>query len=209
MNFNSAADVAAHFDVPRETMDKLKAYVDLTLKWTPKINLIGKSTIPHIWSRHIADSLQIVELADENTKTWMDIGSGAGFPGLVAAIVLEKKNPECRVTLVDSDVRKCLFLRTVVRELGLNVDVISERIQNLETSPSEVLSARALAPLGDLLTMVEGLLSPKGVCLFLKGGDVDSELTAASGSWKMTTEQIPSATDPNGVILRIGDLARV
>lgn len=209
MNLDTADQVAETLKVSRETMRDLNAYVKLTKKWTKKINLIGKSTVQHIWSRHIADSLQIVQHAGKNPTSWVDIGSGAGFPGLVAAIALKDAIPKCHFTLIDSDLRKCLFLKTVIRELNLNVDVKSERIQNIGHFTNDIVSARALAPLSDLLTMSEPLLAKHGTCLFLKGSDVDSELTAASQSWNMNLERIPSVTDPNGVILKIGDLARV
>jgi len=117
MNLDDPKEVAEQFGVSRETMGRLVILEKLTRKWTRKINLIGKSTIPHIWSRHIADSLQLLSLSPPDVPNWTDLGSGAGFPGLVIAICFKEKNPSCKLTLVDSDLRKCLFLKTVKREL--------------------------------------------------------------------------------------------
>lgn len=206
---DSPADVAKAFDVSRETMDRLRVFVDLTRKWNPSINLIGKSTVKTIWKRHIADSLQLMSHAPAQVGQWTDIGSGAGFPGLVAAIVLKKINPSCQVTLIDSDKRKCLFLRTVARELDLNIEVISERLQDTGVLHSNVLSARALAPLDQLLALSEPFLTANTVCLFPKGLDVINELTQAAEQWTMQVEQIPSVTDPNGVILKLKEVSRV
>ncbi len=209
MKLNTPEGVADHFKVSRETMGDLESFVALTLKWNPKINLIGNSTVPLIWSRHIADSLQLLDTMQTVPATWTDIGSGGGYPGLVVAIGLKNVTSSRKVTLIDSDKRKTVFLRTVARELSLNVDVICDRIQNVVLAPSDVVSARALAPLSDLLALAQPLLADTGHCLFQKGGDVDSELTAASEHWNMAVERIPSVTDSNGVILKIGELARV
>lgn len=209
MTLNTPEGVATEFKVSRETMKDLEAFVALTLKWNPKINLIGNSTIPLIWSRHIADSLQLLRTMSVIPTAWIDIGSGGGYPGMIIAIALKNVSSECRVTMIDSDKRKTIFLKTAARELSLNVEVICDRIQNVVAVPSPVISARALAPLKDLLELAHPLLSESGHCLFQKGSDADSELTAASESWNMSVEQIPSVTDPNGVILKIGELERV
>lgn len=209
MNLNTQEGVAREFNVSRETMADLEAFVALTLKWNPRINLIGNSTVPSIWSRHIADSLQLLHSVQMPPKSWIDIGSGGGYPGMIIAIALKYVSPACKVTLIDSDKRKTIFLKTVNRELSLNVDVICDRIQNVVTPPSNIVSARALAPLTELLKLAHPLLTKTGQCLFQKGSDVDSELTTAAQSWNMTVERIPSVTDSNGVILKIGELERV
>jgi len=209
MTLNSLEGVAREFKVSRETMSDLNAFVELTLKWNPKINLIGSSTISKIWSRHIADSLQLKNAVPDQISTWTDIGTGGGYPGMIMAIVLRDIHPRCRITLIDSDTRKTIFLKTVARELKLDIEVICNRIQNVVPIPSDLVSARALAPLSDLLSLAQPFLKPDGYCLFQKGGDVDSELTTAAQSWNMSVERIPSVTDSNGVILKIGELARV
>ena len=137
--------------VSRETEDRLRAYAALIEKWTPKINLISRSTIPEIWARHILDSVQIVQLAPENWGSWTDLGSGGGLPGCVAAILAPEN---AHVTLVESDQRKVAFLRTVQRELDLPMTVLAERIEDADVAPADVVSARALAALTRALGLV-------------------------------------------------------
>ena len=209
MKLDGASDIENAFGVSRETIEMLEHFVELTLKWSPRINLISKSTHSVIWSRHIADSLQIVPLISGSPTSWLDLGSGGGFPGVVAAICLKPSVPECRFTLVDSDSRKGVFLKTVARELDLNMEVLSDRIQDIVRPPSDIITARALARLPDLLEMAHPHVKKNSVCLFLKGADADCELTQARESWTMEVEQIKSITNPNGVILKIGGLARV
>ena len=197
------------FDVSRETMDRLLAYAALLIKWNPKINLVAKSTIPDIWHRHIADSAQLWVLAPRGAKTWVDIGSGAGFPGLVIAAIAAEKAPDLTMTLVESDRRKSVFLQSAAREMGITVKVITKRIEQLESQNADILSARALSSLTQLLEFTEKHRKPCGVCLFPKGARVDSELTEASSCWHMAYETFPSMTDPDAVILRIGEFKRV
>jgi len=197
------------FDVSLETMDRLLAYAALLIKWNPKINLVAKSTIPDIWHRHIADSAQLWVLAPRGAKTWVDIGSGAGFPGLVIAAIAAEKAPDLTMTLVESDRRKSVFLQSAAREMGITVKVITKRIEQLESQNADILSARALSSLTQLLEFTEKHRKPCGVCLFPKGARVDSELTEASSCWHMAYETFPSMTDPDAVILRIGEFKRV
>ncbi|PCJ75081.1 MAG: 16S rRNA (guanine(527)-N(7))-methyltransferase RsmG [Rhodobacteraceae bacterium] len=205
----SQANFAEIFDVSRETMSRLEAYAALLIKWNPKINLVAKSTIRDIWHRHMADSAQLWPLAPEGVKTWMDIGSGAGFPGLVIGAIAVEKAPDLRVTLVESDRRKSVFLQSAAREMGISVDVITQRIEKLEPKGADVLSARALSSLTQLLEFAEQHRNPAGICLFPKGTRVDSELTEASSCWHMACETFSSMTDPDAVILRIGEFKRV
>lgn len=137
------SNFAEYFDVSRETMDRLGAYASLLEKWNPKINLVSSSTLANTWHRHLADSAQLWALAPEGAKSWMDIGSGAGFPGLVIAAIAAEKLPDLAVTLVESDRRKSVFLKTVAREMGVTVNVITERIEMLEPQNADILSARA------------------------------------------------------------------
>ncbi len=205
----SQANFAEMFDVSRETMDRLQAYAALLVKWNPKINLVAKSTIPDVWHRHMADSAQLWTLAPKGAKTWMDIGSGAGFPGLVIAAIAAEKAPDLAITLVESDRRKSVFLQSAAREMGITVEVITKRIELLEPQNADILSARALSSLPQLLEFAEKHRKPDGVCLFPKGARVDSELTEASTCWHMAYETFPSMTDPDAVILRIGEFKRV
>ena len=196
-------------DVSRETIDRLKVYEGLLRKWNPKINLVSKSTLSDAWVRHFMDSAQIWYMAENNPQHWLDIGAGAGFPGLVIAAIAAEKSPEMRVTLVESDQRKSVFLRTVAREMGVNVDVITNRIEAIPPLNADVLSARALASLSDLLEFAEKHRKPDGICLFPKGASVDSELTRAAKTWHISYETLPSTTDSNAVVLRIGEFHRV
>jgi len=181
----SQANFAEMFDVSRETMDRLEAYAALLVKWNPKINLVAKSTIPEVWHRHMADSAQLWALAPKGAKSWMDIGSGAGFPGLVIAAIAAEKAPDLKVSLVESDRRKSVFLQSAAREMGITVEVITKRIEALEPQGVDILSARALSSLSQLLEFTTKHRKPEGVCLFPKGARVDSELTEASSCWYM------------------------
>ena len=200
---------AEEFDVSRETMERLQAYAALLVKWNPTINLVAKSTIADAWHRHFADSAQLWALAPQDVTKWMDIGSGAGFPGLVIGAIAAEKAPSMRVTLVESDRRKSVFLQSAAREMGITVDVITKRIELLEPQGADILSARALSSLTQLLEFAEKHRKPNGVCLFPKGARANSELTEASSCWHMAYETFPSVTDPDAVILRIGEFKRV
>jgi len=203
------ANFADVFDVSRETMERLEAYAALLIKWNPKINLVAKSTIPDLWHRHIADSAQLWPLAPHGSRTWLDIGSGAGFPGLVIGAFASEKAPELQLTLVESDRRKSVFLQSAARAMGITVQVITKRIEELEPQNADILSARALSSLTQLIEFAEKHRKIEGVCLFPKGAKVNSELTTASSCWHMAYETIPSMTDQDAVILRIGEFKRV
>jgi len=195
-------------DVSSETIDKLHAYEGLVRKWNPKINLVSKSTLEHLWDRHILDSLQIKGLSG-TPANWTDIGSGGGFPGLVLAIAFAECNPDLCLTLVESDQRKAAFLRVVSGQLGLNTRIIAKRVEQIPSLQSAVISARALAPLGTLLSYAERHLASDGTCLFFKGESYRKELTESLESWRFQSEIIPSQTNPSAVILMIKDIARV
>ena len=205
----SQDNFAETFDVSRETMSRLEAYAALLVKWNPKINLVAKSTVSSVWHRHMADSAQLWALAPKSAKTWLDIGSGAGFPGLVIAAIAVEKAPDLVVTLVESDRRKSIFLQSAAREMGIKVQVVTKRIELLEAQNTDILSARALSSLTQLLEFAEKHRNKNGTCLFPKGVRVDSELTDASSCWHMAYETFPSMTDSDAVILRIGEFKRV
>lgn len=197
-------------DVSRETAARLSAYAGLLRKWNPAINLVARSTLDDLEARHIADSAQLFDLAPPDARHWVDLGSGGGFPGLVIAILAAGRPHGLRVTLIESDQRKAAFLRTVARELGLdNVSVLDTRIEDTPPQRADVLSARALAPLAALLAFTERHLAPGGTALFPKGARADEELDAALASWRFEVQKIPSGTDPQAVILKIGGIARV
>ena len=189
--------------VSRETEQKLQAIVDNLHRWQKIKNLVGPSTLEEVWLRHIADSLQIAA-ATPQAKIWADFGSGAGFPGLVIAATLADV-PGARIYLVESNSRKCAFLRETARLIGLPVTVYPERIEEVANRlpPVEIVTARALAPLKDLLDLSAPLLAKGAIALFPKGQDVENELTEAAKYWKMKVLELPSRTDPKARLLRI------
>lgn len=205
---NGAEAFAREYNVSRETMARLEVYHALLGKWTSKINLISKASYADAWTRHFADSAQLWALRSEAAASWMDLGSGGGFPGLVVAIIAAGEAPEMKVTLVESDQRKSAFLATVARECGLATAIISERIEAV-TAKAEVISARALAPLPDLLAFSEKARLPGGICLFPKGETVHKEIADASRQWRFDYRVHPSRTDERAAIVEIGAFARV
>ena len=198
----------AGVDVSRETYDRLKHYESLVQKWSPKINLVAKSTLEDVWERHIVDSVQVCDLVSF-PETWVDIGSGGGFPGVVVAIVAVEKAPDCQVTLIESDQRKCAFLRTALRECGVRGRVISDRIEKVAPMGAGVLSARALADLSLLLEFAERHLSKDGIALFSKGVQWKKEVDNARSQWRFELESTKSWTEPDAVVLKIEGVARV
>ncbi|HET7679216.1 MAG TPA: 16S rRNA (guanine(527)-N(7))-methyltransferase RsmG [Xanthobacteraceae bacterium] len=188
--------------VSRETLARLDRLVELLLEWQQTRNLIAASTIPTIWTRHIADSLQLLELAP-GAKLWVDLGSGGGFPGLVLACALSER-AGATIHLVESTAKKCAFLQTVADDLRLPAKVHCQRVESfIPAFPSrpDVVTARALAPLPKLLDMAFPLLKRGGLGLFLKGQDVASELTEASKCWNIRYKLVPSRTDDRARIV--------
>ena len=198
-------------NVSRETYHKLRDYESLIQKWSPSINLVSKSTLPDVWNRHIIDSAQVYFAAlDERSSTWTDIGSGGGLPGVVVATLALGGGRQTNVTMVESDKRKSVFLRTVIRELGLSsVKVINERIESAQIPISDIVSARALAPLTDLFTLTQGFSGQNTTFLFQKGKNWTSEIEIAQNHWSFDYDAIKSETDINAVILKIRGLSRV
>ena len=195
-------------DVSRETFERLEAYVALIEKWNPKINLVSKSSLPEIWDRHIWDSAQIFDIAVEGS-VWADFGSGGGLPGIVLAIFAKELRPDMQFYLVESDQRKCAFLRNVVREVGLNVKVHAERIEVLDPIGASVISARALTDLNGLLEFVERHSAKNGVAILPKGETWEKEILQAQENWSFEYEEITSKTNNDAAILKIKDFARV
>ncbi|MEC8668792.1 MAG: 16S rRNA (guanine(527)-N(7))-methyltransferase RsmG [Pseudomonadota bacterium] len=196
-------------NVSRETLDKLEQYADLLAKWNPRINIVAKSTIGEAWTRHIVDSAQVFAASDKQDGQWLDMGSGGGFPGLVCAIIAAEKSPDLKFTLVDSDQRKCAFLRNVARETGTQVTVIAKRLEQIDPVNADVISARALASLSDLLPFAKRHGNQAATVLFQKGRNWQAEAAEASRDWRFQHEVLPSTTDPEAVILRIKELEHV
>jgi 16S rRNA (guanine527-N7)-methyltransferase len=194
--------------VSHETAARLDTFVELFLRWQRAVQLVAPSTLPKIWTRHIADSLQLLEVAPE-AKTWVDLGSGGGFPGLVVAIALAEVPGAC-VHLIESDTRKASFLREAARVTQAPAQVHAERVESVakRIRAVEAVTARALAPLGKLLDLAEPLLEHGARGFFLRGQDVDNELTEAAKSWKIQSTLLPSRTDPRGKVLLIEQATR-
>ena len=190
--------------VSRETLDRLEAYAALLRRWQPKVNLVAASTIPDLWRRHMLDSAQLLPYLPGAPCPLVDLGSGAGFPGLVLAIMGAGE-----VELVEADARKCVFLREAIRVSGAAARVREGRIEADAAATFAVVTARALAPLAKLLGYAEKYLVPGGIALFLKGKRLEEELTEAGKAWKMTLERFPSLTDPGGWVLRVREITRV
>ena len=211
-------DFAAAFNVSRETIARLELYERLLRQWQKAVNLVAPSTLDDVWHRHFADSAQLLPLAPA-ARTWVDLGSGGGFPGLVVAILLagtpaRSTSPPVRVTLIESNARKCAFLSEVVRQTGIvpgiAVDILSTRIEAAATQATlpmpDVVSARAVAPLDKLLRLAAPRFAAGTVGLFLKGRDAAAELEAAERQWDFSVDLVPSRTDPEARVVAIRHL---
>jgi 16S rRNA (guanine527-N7)-methyltransferase len=192
----------AQLDVSRETEAALRVFVDLLLHWNRRLNLISAPSAEDLWRRHVLDSLQLVPLLPTGAGTLVDLGSGAGFPGLVLAMATGRE-----AHLVEADKRKAAFLTHAAARLGIdNVTVHAVRVEDAGLPKTPLLTARALAPLPKLLHHAHRLLAPGGTALFPKGRRAEEELTAASGDWMMRVERFPSRTDPASTIFRIREI---
>jgi len=192
--------------VSRETAARLDRFVALLLETQRHTNLVGSGALPELWTRHVADSLQLLALAPE-ARVWLDLGSGGGFPGLVIACALADQ-PGSAVHLVESNGKKAAFLRQVIRALSLPAEVHEQRIESLQDIAADVITARAVAPLAKLLGYVAPLLKTGGKALLLKGQDVERELTDAAKYWTIEAEFMPSRTHPAGRIVVVRALRR-
>lgn len=196
------------FGVSRETSARLAVLASLLEKWNPRINLVSRNTLNSLWERHILDSAQVFRLAPEGARSWADLGSGGGFPGLVVAAMAADEQPDMHVTLIESDARKCVFLSTAAREMEVHVTVLTARIEKVEAGPFDVISARALAALPKLLELSAHLGHERTVRLFPKGAGAASELTEAERAWHIRCRSHASLTDRDAVILEILEAAR-
>ncbi len=188
--------ISGQLDVSRETMDRLSAYVTLVEKWQHRVNLISASTLPDIWVRHIWDSAQLVPLVPAGTGRILDVGSGAGFPGLVLAALCDAE-----LHLVESDQKKAVFLQTVIREIGIHATVHNERIESQLPIGADIVTARALAPIDRLLELLKAQLVPGTRCLFLKGARAEAELAKLETHSDITYRLHPSLTNPEAFVV--------
>jgi 16S rRNA (guanine527-N7)-methyltransferase len=203
----SAEEFAELADVSRETLSRLRKYAEVLTKWQRTINLVASDGLADLWRRHMLDSAQLYPLVPFGVRTVADLGSGAGFPGLVLAAM---GVPE--VHLIEADARKCVFLAEAARVMGLqagrNLWIHQERIEKMSGWPADVITARACARLDRLLGCAERFLGPGSTCLFHKGAAVDRELRSALRNWTMNVEKVPSQSDPSGTVLRLSKIAR-
>jgi 16S rRNA (guanine527-N7)-methyltransferase len=190
--------VAKGLDVSRETLERLQVYNMLLHKWQRAINLVSRQSLDDSWQRHFLDSGQLFRLLPGEANSMLDIGSGAGFPGMVLAIMGARN-----VELVESDERKCLFLREVSRETSTDVTVTNERIEKLSPKTVDVLISRACAPLDVLLGYARPYLGPSTICLFPKGRTVQDELTTAQKRWNIRYTLHQSVSDSAARIVRL------
>jgi 16S rRNA (guanine527-N7)-methyltransferase len=193
---------AAATGVSRETMARLETYAALLLTWSARINLVGRATLDDLWRRHFLDSAQLLPLIPMGCESLADLGSGAGFPGLVLAILGVQG-----VELIEADSRKVAFLREAVRATGASVVIRGRRIEAVTPHAVDVLTARGCAPLSRLLPLGERFIGPQTTCLFLKGARTEEELTEAAKAWTMTAVRHPSRTDPGGSVLLLQQVA--
>lgn len=196
-------------DVSRETLDSLRAYAALLKKWNARINLVAPSTLSDVWSRHIIDSAQLFSHAPPSTRHWVDLGSGGGLPAIVCAILAKELLPACRFTLIESDKRKSAFLLTAAQTLDLDLTLLAERAEMVPPQGADVVTARALAPLPQLLSLVQRHLSVTGVAILPKGKNHATELADARREWQFEQVAIESLTDHLAKILILKEISRV
>ena len=189
--------------------ERLQIFVGLLAKWNAAINLVSPASLAEVWTRHVADSAQVLDLAPIRRARWLDMGSGAGFPGIVIALITADTPNPVEMTLVESDKRKAAFLSTVSRETGVPMIIQAARIEAVAPQNADTVSARALAPLVRLCSFAERHLAPHGAALFLKGGHYDAEIAEARRTWSFALDVRRSSTDPAGAVLIMKDLRRV
>lgn len=201
--------VLAESGVSRETGEALNLYVEQLRRWQSVKNLVGPGTLSEVWSRHVADALQLLALVPE-ARRWVDLGSGAGIPGLILAIA-GRERPGFHVKLVESNARKCAFLTETARLTRAPVQVLNKRIETVmpDLDATDIVCARALAPLQQLLAWSEPLLKKGAIGVFPKGRDAAAELTEAQRGWRFDHDLIASRTDSDARIVLVTNLSRV
>lgn len=190
------------YGVSRETIERFEAYQAILTKWAPRINLVGASTLAAFWERHILDSAQILPLARPSARTWVDFGSGAGFPGLVIAALVQSRDG-AQVTLIEASAKRCGFLREAARAMQVQVDIVNDKLEHVTPRPVDVITARAFTALDRLLAYGEKWLGPESQALFPKGEEVSGELEQASTNWLFKSTIHPSVSDARGCIVEI------
>ena len=190
--------------VSRETLIRLELYVSLLEDWNARMNLVSAGSLADVWKRHVLDSAQLIDFIPQEAKRFVDLGSGAGFPGLVLATLLSDR--PSHFVLYESIAKKCRFLEEVARRIGISVEIRNKRIESAGPEPFDIVTARACAPLSRLFSYALPFQSINTRCLFLKGQGIGAEWTEAHKDWSMKVDQHPSLSAPSGVILEIREL---
>ena len=190
-------------NVSRETLNDFYEYETLLSKWNEKINLVSKNTLVDIWERHFLDSGQIIKHVEASGKRWVDLGSGAGFPGLVVALLLRDRKIDCDLVLVEKNSKKGFFLNEVIRKLNLSVEVVNDNIDNLEPLNADILTARAFSELNNLIEIAFRHRKKEGICLFLKGENYRIELDKTLNYWFFDYDIVDSLSSSSGKIIRV------
>ena len=190
-------------NVSRETLSGFYEYKTLLYKWNEKINLVSKHTLINIWERHFLDSGQIIIDVEASGKRWVDVGSGAGFPGLVVALLLRDRKVDCDLVLVEKHPKKVFFLKEVIRKLNLSVEVVNDNIYTLEPLNADILTARAFSELNNLMEIAFRHRKKEGICLFLKGENYKIELDKTLNNWFFDYDIVGSLSSSSGNIIRV------
>ena len=190
-------------NVSRETLSGFYEYKTLLYKWNEKINLVSKHTLIDIWERHFLDSGQIIINVEASGKRWVDVGSGAGFPGLVVALLLRDRKVDCDLVLVEKHPKKVFFLKEVIRKLNLSVEVVNDNIYTLEPLNADILTARAFSELNNLIEIAFRHRKKEGICLFLKGENYKIELDKTLNNWFFDYDIVGSLSSSSGNIIRV------
>jgi 16S rRNA (guanine527-N7)-methyltransferase len=199
-------DFLEAFPVSYETIHKLSTYRDMLVEWNGKFNLVAASTLPHIWARHFLDSAQLMAFIPETALTLADMGAGAGFPGLVLALLAQDKKLPLHIHSIESTGKKADFLQAVIDALKLNVTVRRDRVENIRDLKVDIITARAMKALPELLKYANYLLHKDTICIFPKGRAAAEELTQARKYWTFTEEIHPSRSDDSGSVLVLSGL---
>ena len=202
-------DEVASYNVSRETKQRLEKFVLLLCEWNKKMNLVSKNSLPDVWERHVLDSMQLIKYIDQNARCLVDIGSGAGFPGVVLAVLMKEKMPKTKLNLVESITKKTMYLKDVCANLELNnVEILNGRVENAVFKDVDVITARAVASLDKLLSYSYSLAGAKTRMIFPKGATYNVELIEAEYNWDFDCLVHKNMYHEDGVVLEINKLGK-
>lgn len=201
-------DIIKKYNVSRETIEELKVYEASLKEWQTKLNLVSKASLENAWERHFLDSMQLYKLIPQDAKVLYDFGSGAGFPGMVLAIMLKNRTPYLNVNLVESIKKKTLYLNEVKKITNTNVNIINDRIENIKPQIADIITSRALASLEKLLNYTQRFCGKKTKCIFPKGKTYEEEVREAKKLWNFDLEIFQNEQSEEGVILVISNISK-